>query len=35
MENKETVLNKEFIISKKVSIVDKYNFFEYMSVMLE
>lgn len=33
-ENKN-VLNKEIVFSKKIWIVDKYNFFEYMSVMLD
>jgi len=27
--------NKEFIIFKKVSLIDKYNFYEYLSVMLD
>lgn len=31
----ENLLNRDFFISKKVWIVDKYNFFEYMSVMLD
>ena len=35
MENKDKNLNKEIILSKKVSDVDKYNFFEYISVMLD
>jgi len=33
MEN--TNLNKEIILLKSVSTVDKYNFYEYISVMLE
>ncbi|QFR38763.1 type II secretion system F family protein [Candidatus Gracilibacteria bacterium 28_42_T64] len=28
-------LNKQFVLSKTVSIVDKYNFYEYISVMLD
>lgn len=33
MENNN--LNKEFIFFKSVSIIDKYNFYEYISVMLD
>jgi hypothetical protein len=29
------VLDKQFIFSKNISIVDKYNFYEYLSVMLD
>ena len=37
MENKNTngSINKQFILFKKVSLTDKYNFYEYLSVMLE
>lgn len=36
MENsKKQLTNKEFIIFKKVSLVDKYNFYEYISVMID
>ncbi|MDD3793755.1 MAG: type II secretion system F family protein [Candidatus Gracilibacteria bacterium] len=33
MEN--TNLNKEIILIKKIGVIDKYNFFEYISVMLD
>lgn len=37
MEKKEknNKMNKEIILSKKIWTIDKYNFFEYMSVMLD
>ncbi len=36
MENNiKELKNKEFIIFKKVSFIDKYNFYEYISVMLD
>ena len=37
MENKNETsnLNKQFILFKKVWIVDKYNFYDYLSVMLD
>jgi len=28
-------LNKQFVLFKTVSLVDKYNFYEYISVMLD
>lgn len=34
MENTK-IVNKQIIIFKKVSLVDKYNFYEYLSVMLD
>lgn len=34
MENQK-ITEKEIIISKKISTVDKYNFFEYLSVMID
>lgn len=33
--NKEDIYNKQFILFKKVSIVEKYNFYEYLSVMID
>lgn len=33
--NKSRLLDKQFIISKKVSVVDKYNFYDYLSIMLD
>lgn len=33
MDNK--LLNKQFIFSKNVNIVDKYNFYDYLSIMLD
>ncbi|ATU05448.1 hypothetical protein BKN14_03270 [Candidatus Gracilibacteria bacterium HOT-871] len=35
MEKNNKNLNREIILSKKVGLVDKYNFFEYISVMLD
>ena len=35
MEKNNKNLNREIILSKKVWLVDKYNFFEYISVMLD
>jgi hypothetical protein len=38
MENKDIkkdISNNEIILFKKVSLVDKYNFYEYLSVMLD
>lgn len=35
MNTKTDFAKKEIILSKKVGLVDKYNFFEYISVMLE
>lgn len=35
MKTNNNKLNKEIIFSKKVWAIDKYNFFEYMSVMLD
>jgi len=36
MEKKEkNILDKKFILSKKISIIDKYNFYEYLSIMLD
>jgi hypothetical protein len=32
---KQNFASKEIILSKKVGLVDKYNFFEYIAVMLE
>lgn len=34
METKQ-IENKEFIVFKKVSLIDKYNFYEYLSVMID
>jgi hypothetical protein len=37
MEKNDTqnLLDKKFILSKKINIKDKYNFYEYLSVMLD
>ena len=37
MENKKNTWSssKEFVLFKKVSTIDKYNFYEYLSVMLD
>jgi hypothetical protein len=35
IENKEKNLNFQIILFKNVSIVEKYNFFEYLSVMID
>ncbi len=34
-KNKNDIYNDEFILFKKVSIVEKYNFYEYISVMID
>jgi hypothetical protein len=31
----QDTLNKQIIFSKKVGLTDKYNFYEYLSVMLD
>ena len=33
--NKQDTMNKQIIFSKKVNLVDKYNFYEYLAVMLD
>jgi len=33
--NKQDTMNKPIIFSKKVNLVDKYNFYEYLAVMLD
>ena len=33
--NKQDTMNKPIIFSKKVSLTDKYNFYEYLAVMLD
>jgi len=37
MENTKTIENKssDIILFKKVGLIDKYNFYEYISVMLD
>jgi hypothetical protein len=34
-ENKKNLKDKDIIIFKKISDLDKYNFYEYLSVMLD
>jgi hypothetical protein len=34
-DDKKEGINKEIYFFKKVSLVDKYNFYEYLSVMLD
>ena len=35
MEKIKDIQNTQFILFKKVSLIDKYNFYEYLSVMLD
>jgi hypothetical protein len=34
-KNKKEENNNAFILFKKVSLIDKYNFYEYLSVMID
>jgi hypothetical protein len=34
-DNSQQGLQQPFFFSKKVSIIDKYNFYEYLAVMLD
>jgi hypothetical protein len=33
--SKELSWDQKFFMSKKVTVIDKYNFYEYLSVMLD
>jgi hypothetical protein len=35
LATKNDLYNTEYILFKKVSIVEKYNFYEYLSVMID
>lgn len=35
MADTKNTLQKELILSKKVGLMDKYNFYEYIAVMLD
>ncbi len=35
IKEEDDFLNKKFILFKKISLKDKYNFYEYLSVMID
>lgn len=35
LDNKENVFEKEFYLFKSISLIDKFNFYEYLSIMLD